>query len=193
MWFGHEIWRLPWVGPRPLARSTYKRRLRRFESDLTDAEWALLWLLPPARSRTGRPLQAELREVVNALPVAGVTALLSQAFDGSVLLLSESPPALSFSTARRNHYAGGNGSVEPWNRRSVASIDAQKRRNSGRCGNQTPGISWASPAQRNHYRRKGRYRTPPPTDPSVHGPGLDHIRLRIDYGSSKMNRKLLIN
>ena len=49
------------------ARAKYRRPLRRFESDLTDAEWARLSPLLPAPSRTGRPRQVDLREVVNAL------------------------------------------------------------------------------------------------------------------------------
>lgn len=49
------------------ARAEYRRRGKRFESDLTDAEWARLAPLLPAPSSTGRPRQVDLREVVNAL------------------------------------------------------------------------------------------------------------------------------
>ena len=49
------------------ARAKYRRSTGRFESDLTDAEWARLSRLLPARSRLGRPRQVDLREVVNAL------------------------------------------------------------------------------------------------------------------------------
>ena len=49
------------------ARAKYRRGLPRFESDLTEAEWARLSPLLPAPSRTGRPRQVGLREVVNAL------------------------------------------------------------------------------------------------------------------------------
>ena len=49
------------------ARAKYRRPSRRFERDLTDAEWARLLPLLPAPSRTGRPRQVDLREVVNAL------------------------------------------------------------------------------------------------------------------------------
>ena len=45
----------------------YRRSTDRFESDLTDAEWRRLSPLLPAPSRTGRPRQVDLREVVNAL------------------------------------------------------------------------------------------------------------------------------
>jgi len=49
------------------ARAKYRRPSPRFESDLTDGEWARLLPLLPAPSRTGRPRQVDLREVVNAL------------------------------------------------------------------------------------------------------------------------------
>jgi len=49
------------------ARAQYSRVSQRFESDLTDAEWRRLLPLLPLPSRTGRPRQVELREVVNAL------------------------------------------------------------------------------------------------------------------------------
>ena len=49
------------------ARAKYRRSTERFESDLTDAEWARLLPLLPSRSRLGRPRQVDLREVVNAL------------------------------------------------------------------------------------------------------------------------------
>ena len=49
------------------ARAKYRRGGRRFESDLTDAEWARVAPLLPAPSSTGRPREVDLREVVNAL------------------------------------------------------------------------------------------------------------------------------
>ena len=49
------------------ACAKYRRSTERFESDLTDAEWARLLPLLPAPSRLGRPRQVDLREVVNAL------------------------------------------------------------------------------------------------------------------------------
>ena len=49
------------------ARAKYRRSTERFESDLTDAEWAQLLPLLPARSRLGRSRQVDLCEVVNAL------------------------------------------------------------------------------------------------------------------------------
>lgn len=49
------------------ARAKYRRGGKRFESDLTDAEWAHLEPLLPGPSSTGRPREVDLREVVNAL------------------------------------------------------------------------------------------------------------------------------
>jgi putative transposase len=40
---------------------------RRYPSDLSDAEWALLAPLLPAAKPGGRPRSADLREIVNAL------------------------------------------------------------------------------------------------------------------------------
>lgn len=49
------------------ARREYRRDAARYASDLTDPEWALVApFLPPAR-RIGRPREADLREVMNAI------------------------------------------------------------------------------------------------------------------------------
>ena len=40
---------------------------RRYPSDLTDAEWALLAPLLPAAQPGGRPRSVDLREIVDAL------------------------------------------------------------------------------------------------------------------------------
>lgn len=49
------------------ARRDYARRGRRYSSDLTDQEWAIIApLLPPARS-TGRPRTTDLRAVMDAI------------------------------------------------------------------------------------------------------------------------------
>ncbi|SEG74997.1 transposase, IS4 family [Bosea lathyri] len=44
-----------------------RRQSRRYETDLTDAEWRLVAPLLPAPKRTGRPLSWPLREIVNAI------------------------------------------------------------------------------------------------------------------------------
>lgn len=55
---------MPWT---ETTRPHYERRCRRYASDLTDAEWALVAPLMPAPNRIGRPRKTDLREVVNAL------------------------------------------------------------------------------------------------------------------------------
>src|SRR6266511_4061850 len=42
-------------------------REKAYPSDLTDAQWAILEPLLPARKPTGRPARVERREVVNAI------------------------------------------------------------------------------------------------------------------------------
>ena len=48
-------------------REQYKRPLERFETDVTDAEWALIAPLLPPPSRLGRRRRTDLREVFNAI------------------------------------------------------------------------------------------------------------------------------
>ena len=48
-------------------RKQYSRETERYESDLTNAEWALLAPLLPPPSRRGHPRRVDLREVVNAI------------------------------------------------------------------------------------------------------------------------------
>lgn len=55
---------MPWT---ETTRPHYARCCRRYASDLTDAEWALIEPLLPAPNRIGRPRETDLREVVNAL------------------------------------------------------------------------------------------------------------------------------
>lgn len=55
---------MPWT---ETTRPHYEPRCRRYASDLTDAEWALVEPLMPPPSRIGRPRKTDLREVVNAL------------------------------------------------------------------------------------------------------------------------------
>lgn len=78
------------------ARRQYARRGRRYSSDLTDPEWAILApLLPPARS-TGRPRTTDLRAVMDA-----VLYMASSGCQWS-LLPGEFPPP---STVQRYFYA----------------------------------------------------------------------------------------
>ena len=48
-------------------QAQHKRPLERFETDVTDAEWALVSALLPMPSRLGRPRCTDLREVLNAI------------------------------------------------------------------------------------------------------------------------------
>lgn len=44
-----------------------ERKTKRYPSDMTDEEWALIAPLLPGPARTGRPRQVDLREVLNAI------------------------------------------------------------------------------------------------------------------------------
>lgn len=55
---------MPWT---ETTRREYERHGRRYASDMTDAEWALIAPFMPARKRTGRPRTTALRDVVDAL------------------------------------------------------------------------------------------------------------------------------
>ena len=51
----------------PTTRRHHNRRRLRYESDLTDAEWAIVKPYLPPPSRTGRPRRWPMREIVNAI------------------------------------------------------------------------------------------------------------------------------
>jgi len=55
---------MPWT---EITRAQYRREGLRYASDVTDAEWALISGLMPARQRLGRPRFVDLRAVVNAI------------------------------------------------------------------------------------------------------------------------------
>ena len=48
-------------------RKDYKRDGRRYESDVTDQEWAIVESMLPKQGRLGRPRETDLREVFNAI------------------------------------------------------------------------------------------------------------------------------
>ena len=52
---------------KPEHRAAADRRGLRYESDLTDAEWALVGSLIPPAKRGGRPRTVNVREVLNAI------------------------------------------------------------------------------------------------------------------------------
>ncbi len=55
---------MPWTAT---ARAQYRRANRRYASDLTDAEWALVEPFMPTPSRLGRPRKTDLRQVLDGL------------------------------------------------------------------------------------------------------------------------------
>src|SRR3954447_10014484 len=66
------LWRAP-CGPRPLGKWTpttreqYTRTAARYETDLTDAEWAMIEPHMPPRSKRGRPPSWTFREILDAI------------------------------------------------------------------------------------------------------------------------------
>jgi transposase len=70
MWYSELIATSDLEDPMPWNRTTrkdYKRDGRRYESDVTDQEWATLEPMIPKQGRLGRPRQTDLREVFNAV------------------------------------------------------------------------------------------------------------------------------
>ena len=51
----------------PATRAKHNRSGLRYETDLTDAEWALIAKVMPAPARPGRPRKWALREIVNGI------------------------------------------------------------------------------------------------------------------------------
>jgi len=55
---------MPWNGT---TRKDYSRNARRYESDVTDKEWAIIEPMLPEQGPMGRPRKTDLREVFNAI------------------------------------------------------------------------------------------------------------------------------
>ena len=55
---------MPWT---ETTRPNYARRGRRYASDITDAEWALISPFMPPPKRVGRPRTTDLRDVIDAI------------------------------------------------------------------------------------------------------------------------------
>ena len=76
-------------------RKDYKRDGRRYESDVTDQEWAIVESMLPKQGRLGRPRETDLTRGLqchpvcagHGMPVAGVAEGFSALFDGHQLLL----------------------------------------------------------------------------------------------------------
>ena len=61
---------MPWT---EITRPQYERSGRRYASDATDAEWALIAPLMPRRRRVGRPRTTDLRDVFDAILYTAAT------------------------------------------------------------------------------------------------------------------------
>jgi transposase len=83
---------MPWT---EITRPHHERSGRRYASDATDAEWALLEPLMPARRRVGRPRTTELRDVFDAILYMAATGCQWR------MLPNDFPPV---STVRRYFY-----------------------------------------------------------------------------------------
>ncbi len=71
MWYSELIATSDGEDHRPWNRTTrreYKRDGRRYESDVTDTEWATIAPMIPPQGHRGRPRPTDLREVFNAIP-----------------------------------------------------------------------------------------------------------------------------
>ena len=51
----------------PTTREQHNRRTPRYQTDMTDAEWAVIEPYLPAPRRTGRPRVWPMREIVNGI------------------------------------------------------------------------------------------------------------------------------
>ena len=83
---------MPWT---EITRPHYERSGRRYASDATDAEWALIEPLMPARRRVGRPRTTDLRDVFDAILYMAATGCQWR------MLPNDFPPV---STVRRYFY-----------------------------------------------------------------------------------------
>src|SRR6476660_613931 len=76
------------------AREQYRREDRRYASDTTDAEWALIEPPMPGQKALGRPrivrpgcCRRPALHFADGVSMASATALFSEAVDGAALLL----------------------------------------------------------------------------------------------------------
>lgn len=111
-----------------ITRPNYARKGLRYASDMTDAEWALIAPLLPARRRTGRPRTTALRDVVN-----GVLYLLRAGCPWR-LLPHDFPPR---STVQRYFYAWRDDGTWEWLCRALL---AAARTAAGRTASPTAGV-----------------------------------------------------
>ena len=70
---------MPW---NRTTRKDYKRDGRRYESDVTDKEWAIVESMLPKQGPLGRPRETDLREVFNAIQYVLATGCQWRALPG---------------------------------------------------------------------------------------------------------------
>jgi putative transposase len=70
---------MPW---NRTTRKDYKRDGRRYESDVTDQEWAIVESMLPKQGPLGRPRETDLREVFNAIQYVLATGCQWRALPG---------------------------------------------------------------------------------------------------------------
>lgn len=109
-------------------REQYKRPLERFETDVTDAEWAVIEPLLPSPSRLGRRRRTDLREVFNAIQFLLGTGCQWRALPGCF------PP---FTTVQNYFYAWrDDGTLE----RLLDALRARARAQAGRAVDPTAAV-----------------------------------------------------
>lgn len=109
-------------------RHRYERSGRRYASDASDAEWALIAPLLPARRQVGRPRTTDLRDVFDAILYIATTGCQWR------MLPNDFPPV---STVRGYFYDWrSNGLLDEMNRHLVAVA----RRADGRPADPTAGV-----------------------------------------------------
>ncbi len=112
----------------PTTRRLYERKLPRYSSDLTDAEWGLIAPHLPLPFRLGRPRKVDLREIVNALLYIAVTGCQWRQ------LPKDFPP---FTTVQSYFYKwSGDGTFSKINHLLVMEV----REHSGREASPTAGV-----------------------------------------------------
>ncbi len=70
---------MPW---NRTTRKDYKRDGRRYESDVTDKEWAIVEAMLPKQGPLGHPRETDLREVFNAIQYVLATGCQWRALPG---------------------------------------------------------------------------------------------------------------
>ena len=91
---------MPWT---ETTRPHYRRANRRYASDLTDGEWALVKPFMPKPSRRGRPRKTDLRQVLDALLYVASTGNLVGWLIHSADIQDRDGAAATLATIRHLH------------------------------------------------------------------------------------------